>query len=149
MKTRFMTVLALAAILVLPLLSGCANRCANCGQTIKVTVLEGVNFDFDKSVLKPEGKAILEKDVELLKKDKTLDISVEGHCDIMGSDEYNQKLSERRAKVVSDYFVSQGIDAGRMKTIGYGRKQPVVPNDTDANRAKNRRVEVRIIKARP
>ena len=130
-------------------LAGCRQMCKRCGHTIKVTVLEGVNFDFNKATIKPAGKAILDEDVKLLSGDATLDVSIEGHCDIVGSDEYNQKLSEARARSVFDYFVSKGIAANRMKTVGYGRSRPIVPNDTEANRAKNRRVEINIIKARP
>lgn len=129
--------------------AGCHQMCARCGETVKVTVLEGVHFDFDKYVIKPEGKADLDKDIELLKRDKTLDISVEGHCDIKGSDEYNQKLSEKRAKAVYDYFANGSIDASRMKMVGWGRTKPLVPNTSESGRAKNRRVEVLIIKARP
>lgn len=149
MKARFLYVVLLIAALSLIFAFGCAARCANCGKVVKVTVLDGILFDFNKAVIKPEGKTILDKDIALLKKDDKLNISVEGHCDIVGSDEYNQILSEKRAKVVYDYFLSQGIDAKRMATVGFGRKKPVAPNDTEANRAKNRRVEVNIIKARP
>lgn len=148
MKRKYLAVF-FSAVLLPALFTGCANRCANCGKVIKVTVLEGVHFDFNKATIKPEGKTILDKDAELLKTDKTLDISVEGHCDIIGSDEYNQKLSEKRAKAVFDYFAKNGVDQARMKATGFGRKNPIVPNDSDANRAKNRRVEIKIIKARP
>jgi OOP family OmpA-OmpF porin len=132
-----------------PFASGCTGaRCADCGKTVKIDRLEGVHFDFDKALIKPEGKKILDEDVALLGRDKTLDISVEGHCDIVGSDAYNQKLSERRAQVVYDYFLKKGVAADRMRTVGYGRAKPLVANDTPANRAKNRRVEIHIIKAR-
>lgn len=123
-------------------------RCADCGKTIKIDRLEGVHFDFDKYVIKKAGKKILDEDVALLDQNKTLDISIEGHCDIVGSDAYNQRLSERRAATVYDYFLKKGVSAKRMRTIGYGRTKPLVPNDTPANRAKNRRVEIHIIKAR-
>lgn len=139
-------VVALAANLAV---AGCQQMCRRCGHVVKVDVLEGIHFDFNKYMIKPEGRIILDKDVLLLKKDKTLDISIEGHCDIVGSDEYNQQLSERRAKTVYDYFASNGIDPSRMKTVGWGRTRPVVPNTTEANRARNRRVEIVIIKARP
>ncbi|MFH1830492.1 MAG: OmpA family protein [Pseudomonadota bacterium] len=136
-------------VLLAPLSVSCTGaRCADCGKTIKIDTLEGVHFDFDKYVVKPAGKKILDEDVALLSKDKTLDISIEGHCDIVGSDAYNQNLSERRANAVYKYFLTKGISADRMRTIGYGRTKPLVPNDTAANRAKNRRVEIHIIKAR-
>lgn len=148
---RRLNLAALAALVIaVPLFfAACTGaRCEHCGETVKVTTLDGVLFDFDKSEVKPEGKKILDKDIELLKKDKTLNVSVEGHCDIVGSDEYNQILSERRAKTVANYISSSGIAANRLSTVGYGRKKPVAPNDTPANRAKNRRVELHIIKAR-
>ena len=135
--------------IVLPAVSGCTGaRCANCGKTIKIDRLEGVHFDFNKYQVKPAGKTILDEDVALLKRDSTLDISIEGHCDIVGTDAYNQKLSEKRANAVYDYFLKNGIPADRMRTVGYGRSRPIVPNDTAANRAKNRRVEIHVIKAR-
>jgi OOP family OmpA-OmpF porin len=136
-------------VLILPFATGCSGaRCENCGKTIKIDTLSGVQFDFDKFTIKPAGKVILDEDVALLKKDKTLDISIEGHCDIVGSDAYNNMLSEKRAQAVYNYFLSQGIPADRMRTVGYGRSRPLVPNDTPANRAKNRRVEIHVIKAR-
>ena len=92
---------------------------------------------------------MLDEDVALLEKNKSLDISIEGHCDIVGSDSYNNRLSEKRAKAVYSYFLGQGIPTERMRTVGYGRTKPLVPNDTPANRARNRRVEIHVIKARP
>lgn len=148
MRNRKILVVIIALVLAIPFAFGCAARCKDCGMTVKVTVLDGINFDFNKYAITPSGKTILEKDVALLKKNKSLDVSIEGHCDIAGPDNYNQMLSERRAKVVYDYFLSQGIAADRMRTLGWGRKKPLVPNDTKANRAKNRRVEINIIKAR-
>jgi OmpA-OmpF porin, OOP family len=149
MKKRLVIwMLAIVAIAALPAVVGCSKRCENCGKTVKVDTLTGIHFDFNKAIIKPEGKKVLDVDIDLIKKDKTLDISIEGHCDIVGSDEYNQQLSERRAKVVYDYFAANGIPTERMRTVGFGRKKPIVPNDSEANRAKNRRVEIRIIKAR-
>ena len=150
-RLRFIpAVLVIAVVATLALFGqGCTGaRCANCGKTVKTIVLNGVNFDFNKYEIRPEGKALLDKDLTNLKQDKSLDISIEGHCDIVGNDEYNQKLSERRARVVYDYFLANGIEAARMRTVGYGRTKPIVPNDTAENRAKNRRVEINIIKAR-
>ena len=138
------TLITAAALLVLVAaaftLAGCRQMCKRCGHTVKVTVLEGVNFDFNKATLKPAGKAILDNDVKLLADDKTLDVAIEGHCDIVGSDEYNQKLSEARAKAVMDFLVGKGVDAGRLAAKGYGMDKPIAPNTTDEGRAKNRRV---------
>ena len=149
MIRRFTIVVMIALALAAPSLAGCRKMCERCGHVVMTTVLEGINFEFNKATIKPEGKAILDKNVAVLSDDKTLDVSIEGHCDIIGSDEYNQKLSEARARSVYDYFLSKGIDASRMRTVGYGRSRPIVPNDSEANRAKNRRVEINIIKARP
>jgi OmpA-OmpF porin, OOP family len=139
----------LAVLFALPLFSACNGaRCEHCGETVKIDKLEGVHFDFNKATIKPEGKQILDKDITMMKKDKTLDVSIEGHCDYIGNDAYNQKLSEKRAKSVLDYFAQNGIDTSRMRTVGYGRSKPIAPNNTEEGRAKNRRVELHIIKAR-
>ena len=135
------------AVLGLFVLSqGCTGeRCKNCETVVHKTVLEGVNFAFNKADLLPIAKPILDKDVTMLKNDLSLKVRVEGHCDIRGSDAYNQKLSERRAKTVYHYFASKGIDKSRMSTIGYGRSKPLVPNTSEENMYKNRRVEIKII----
>ncbi len=126
--------------------SGCAGRCVDCPHVVKTVILEGVNFAFDKADLLPIAYPILEEDVRMLKANPELRVSIEGHCDIRGSDAYNQRLSERRSKSVFDYFVSQGIAPHRMSAIGYGRSRPLVPNTSEENMYKNRRVEVKIIK---
>jgi OOP family OmpA-OmpF porin len=71
-------------------------------------------------------------------------VEVAGHTDSVGSDAYNQKLSEGRAKAVVDYFVSQGVPADRLKAVGYGKTKPVASNKTEEGRAQNRRVELQI-----
>lgn len=138
------------AILVITLFAlgqGCTGaRCEKCGEkVVHLTVLEGVNFAFDKADLLPVAYPILDKDVTALKNDPKLNVRIEGHCDIRGSDEYNQKLSERRAKTVLNYFASKGIDKKRMSAVGFGRSKPLVPNTTEENMYKNRRVEVKIV----
>nr|HPM41885.1 OmpA family protein [bacterium] len=107
MKRNTLIIACLFAFVAATFTVGCRKMCERCGHVIKVTVLEGVNFDFNKATLKPEGKAILDKDALLLSEDGTLDVSIEGHCDIVGSDEYNQKLSEARARSVFEYFLSK------------------------------------------
>ncbi len=125
---------------------GCSGeRCIECGTVVHKTILEGINFDFDKADLLPSAYPILDKDVKILMNDPKLNVSIEGHCDIRGSDEYNQKLSERRAKSVYNYFVSKGISKKRMRTVGFGRSRPLVPNTSEENMAKNRRVEIKVI----
>lgn len=102
-------------------------------------------FDFDKSVVKPAGKVVLNGLVEKL---KTLSIEViiaVGHTDSVGTDAYNLKLGQRRAEAVKAYLVSQGVPANRIYTDSKGEKQPVADNRTQEGRAKNRRVEVEVV----
>lgn len=124
----------------------CKDWCVKKETVVKVTTLDGIMFDFDKSEIKPAAKPILDNNVQLLKQDAKLSFRIEGHTDSIGSDAYNQRLSEKRAKVVYDYFLSQGIPAGRMSTTGFGKTQPKVSNDTPENRSINRRIEIKIIK---
>ena len=105
-------------------------------------------FDFDKSVLKPEGKAKLD---DLVGKVKDINLEVViavGHTDSVGSDAYNQKLSVRRSEAVKAYLVSKGIEKNRVYTEGKGEKQPVADNKTKEGQAKNRRVEIEVVGTR-
>lgn len=114
----------------------------------KVTFSADAFFDFDKSVLKPEGKAKLD---DLASKVKGINLEVViavGHTDSVGSDAYNQKLSVRRAEAVKAYLVSKGIEKNRVYTEGKGEKQPVADNKTAEGRAKNRRVEIEVVGTR-
>ncbi|MDR2325453.1 MAG: OmpA family protein [Acidovorax sp.] len=114
----------------------------------KVTFAADAFFDFDKAVLKPEGKAKLD-DVAGKVKDINLEVVIAvGHTDSVGSDAYNQKLSVRRAEAVKAYLVSKGIAKDRVYTEGKGKKQPVADNKTAAGRAKNRRVEIEVVGTR-
>ena len=111
----------------------------------KVTYAADAFFDFDKSVLKPEGKAKLD---DLVSKVKGINLEViiaVGHTDSVGSDAYNQKLSVRRSEAVKAYLVSKGIEKNRVYTEGKGEKQPVADNKTKEGRAKNRRVEIEVV----
>ena len=108
----------------------------------KIAELKSAHFDFNKAILKPEGKSELDHAAEALKAEPALKATIEGHTDSVGSDAYNMKLSERRANAARDYLVSQGIDAGRITTQGFGESKPVASNDTEEGRAQNRRVEV-------
>ena len=114
----------------------------------KVTYAADAFFDFDKSVIKPEGKAKLD---DLVGKVKAINLEViiaVGHTDSVGSDAYNQKLSLRRSQAVKAYLVSKGIDKTRIYTEGKGEKQPVADNKTKEGRAKNRRVEIEVVGSR-
>jgi outer membrane protein OmpA-like peptidoglycan-associated protein len=104
-----------------------------------------VHFDFDKSTLKPEGMAVLNQAAALLQKHERVVVEVAGHTDSMGSDEYNQGLSERRANAVKDYLLSKGVKASRLSARGYGESRPVASNDTEEGRAENRRVELIVL----
>ncbi len=114
----------------------------------KVTFAADAFFDFDKSVLKPAGKAKL---TDLVAKIKGINLEViiaVGHTDSIGTDAYNQKLSVRRAEAVKAFLVSQGIEKNRIYTEGKGEKQPVADNKTKEGRAKNRRVEIEVVGTR-
>ena len=114
----------------------------------KVTYAADAFFDFDKAVLKPEGKAKLD---DLVSKVKGINLEViiaVGHTDSVGSDAYNQKLSVRRSEAVKAYLVSKGIEKNRVYTEGKGEKQPVADNKTKEGRAKNRRVEIEVVGTR-
>jgi OOP family OmpA-OmpF porin len=114
----------------------------------KVTYAADAFFDFDKAVLKPEGKAKLD---DLVSKVKGINLEVViavGHTDSVGGDSYNQKLSVKRSEAVKAYLVSKGIEKNRVYTEGKGEKQPVADNKTVEGRAKNRRVEIEVVGTR-
>jgi len=111
----------------------------------KVTFAADAFFDFDKAVLKPEGKAKLDEVVTKLDSINLEVIIAVGHTDSVGSDSYNEKLSVRRAEAVKAYLVGKGIEKNRVYTEGKGKKQPVAENKTAAGRAKNRRVEIEFV----
>ena len=114
----------------------------------KVTYAADAFFDFDKAVLKPEGKAKLD---DLVAKVKGINLEViiaVGHTDAVGADGYNQKLSVKRSEAVKAYLVSKGIEKNRVYTEGKGEKQPVADNKTKDGRAKNRRVEIEVVGTR-
>lgn len=116
--------------------------------TEKVTFAADVFFDFDKAVLKPEGKAKLDDLAAKLKATALEVIIAIGHTDAIGSSEYNQKLSVRRAEAVKAYLVSKGIEPNRVYTEGKGKSQPIADNRTAEGRAKNRRVEIEVVGTR-
>ena len=114
----------------------------------KITYSAETLFDFDKSVLKPEGRRVLD---ELVEKVQGINLEVMvaiGHTDSIGSEAYNQRLSERRANAVRAYLTSKGIENARIATEGKGELQPVASNKTKAGRAQNRRVEIEVVGTR-
>jgi OOP family OmpA-OmpF porin len=114
----------------------------------KVTFAADAFFDFDKSVLKPEGRSKLDELVRRIA-DVNLEVVIAvGHTDSVGTDAYNQRLSVRRAEAVKAYLVSKGVERNRVYTEGKGESQPVADNKTAEGRAKNRRVEIEVVGTR-
>ncbi|MFL6657990.1 MAG: OmpA family protein [Massilia sp.] len=114
----------------------------------KVSFAAEALFDFNKSVVKPEGKAALDDLLNKLQGMNTEVMVTVGHADSIGSDKYNLKLSQKRAEAVKAYIVSKGVDASRVYTEGKGESQPVADNKTAEGRAKNRRVTVEVVGTR-
>ncbi len=113
------------------------------GLTVR---LKNIYFDFDKTSLKKESFVELNKVVDFLKGNLTVEIEIAGHTDSRGADEYNLNLSQGRSQAVVDYIASQGIDSSRLTAQGYGETKPIETNDTDEGRANNRRVEFTVVK---
>ncbi|MES2901639.1 MAG: OmpA family protein [Pseudomonadota bacterium] len=114
----------------------------------KVSFSADAFFDFDKAVLKPEGKAKLD-DLSMKLQGINLEVIIAvGHTDSIGTDAYNEKLAMRRANAVKAYLQAKGIEASRIYTEGKGEKQPVADNKTSAGRAQNRRVEIEVVGTR-
>lgn len=113
------------------------------GEKVFVALPSGILFDVGKDTLKPGAKDSLSKAAVTLKSSET-NIIIQGHTDSSGSDAINQPLSERRASHVRDFLATNGVPASRMTAIGYGSSRPAVPNDTEANRTLNRRVQLEI-----
>lgn len=114
-------------------------------QEILAVALEGIQFETSKDVLKNESYPILDRVVAIMEKHPEYNMAIEGHTDSSGDDAMNLDLSKRRAKRAMDYLISKGIDANRLSSEGFGETQPVASNDTKEGRAKNRRVEFRIV----
>ena len=114
----------------------------------KVTYAADAFFDFDKSVLKPEGKAKLDDLVGKLKGISLEVIIAVGHTDSVGTDAYNQKLSVHRSEAVKAYLVSKGVEKNRIYTEGKGESSPIADNKTKEGQAKNRRVEIEVVGTR-
>ncbi len=107
-----------------------------------ITIQAEALFDFDKSVLKPAGKKSIDDAVAKMAGVDVEIVIATGHTDSVGTDAYNQKLSERRATSVKEYMVSKGVAAAKITTLGKGETQPVATNKTAEGRAKNRRVDI-------
>ncbi|HMG92862.1 MAG TPA: OmpA family protein [Chryseolinea sp.] len=114
------------------------------GEGIIITFDSGLLFELDSYQLQQATKSNLDQLAKTLNKYDDTDILIEGHTDSSGEDDYNQKLSEKRAREVENYLASQQVKGSRIRTEGYGEKQPLTSNETSAGRSSNRRVEVAI-----
>ena len=114
------------------------------GEGIQVTFASGLLFDFDSDVVRSEARTNLRNLATSLDKYPGSELLIVGHTDSVGTDAYNLTLSERRAQAAAAYLAAQGVDRARLSSRGLGETEPVAPNDSDAGRSKNRRVEVAI-----
>jgi outer membrane protein OmpA-like peptidoglycan-associated protein len=114
------------------------------GEGIQVTFESGLLYDFDSDRVKSTAQANLRNLAASLKEYPNSSLLIVGHTDAQGSDDYNMQLSQRRASAAAQYLVMQGVDAGRLRTLGLGETEPKAPNDSESNMSLNRRVEVAI-----
>lgn len=103
---------------------------------------ENIRFAFDSSVLSDQARQILNRNAEYLSTNPTVTVTVEGHCDERGTNDYNMALGERRARSVKDFFVSMGIGADRLNTVSYGEERPIAPGRDEVSWTKNRRAQL-------
>jgi len=101
--------------------------------------LEDIYFEFDSSALTPEAMTVLERKAEWLINNPDVRVTIEGHCDERGTNEYNIALGDRRAEAAKAFLVDLGVPAGNLTSISYGEERPVDPGDSEEARAKNRR----------
>ncbi|MCS7000707.1 MAG: OmpA family protein [Bacteroidota bacterium] len=114
-------------------------------DTVGTIVFLPIEFDYDRASLRPESLPLVERIADAMKAHPSLKIEVRGHTDDRGSEEYNLRLSQRRAEAVVEALVQMGIERSRLRAIGFGESRPLVPNTSDENRARNRRTEFVII----
>ena len=110
----------------------------------RTIILDDVLFDFDKSNIKPEAGAILDRLVAFMKQNRDKKAALSGHTDSIGTEAYNKKLSERRVNSVKNYVVKKGVESSRVSGQGFGESKPIADNKTKEGRAKNRRVEIKV-----
>jgi OmpA-OmpF porin, OOP family len=134
--------LALATLVAL-VATGCTKRTRVAARPrTKVDALSGTHFAYDKDTLTPQGRAKVRNLAATLNQHGKRRIEVNGYTDAMGTEEHNQRLSERRAYTVMQALVEDGVAAGRVRVHGYGEANPVASNATAEGRAQNRRVEI-------
>jgi outer membrane protein OmpA-like peptidoglycan-associated protein len=124
--------------------AGTGIEVARNGEEIAIKLPSGISFDTNQAILRPDMRPALDQVAQTLASYQSTFIDVTGHTDSTGSDAINQPLSERRANAVADFLQYQGVQRARMVTRGYGAQFPLASNDTDAGRAQNRRVEIRL-----
>lgn len=115
------------------------------GDDLLLNIPSGINFAYNSANVQPQFRATLDKVAGVLADYRETYVDVYGHTDSTGSDAYNQDLSERRATSVADYLSSHGVQGARIATRGFGETQPIASNETEAGRAENRRVEIKIV----
>jgi OOP family OmpA-OmpF porin len=109
-------------------------------------VLPGVSFGHDKATLSSDAAVVIDREVvPVMKEEADLTVKIEGFTDSSGAEAYNQRLSEQRAQTVRDHLEAAGIDSSRIEVVGMGESQPIASNDTAEGRAKNRRVEIKVL----
>jgi outer membrane protein OmpA-like peptidoglycan-associated protein len=115
------------------------------GDELVLRMPDGITFAYDRADIQPQFRSTLDQVARTLDEFQSTAIDVYGHTDSTGSDTYNQGLSERRAQSVANYLSAQGVDRVRLATRGFGESQPIADNSSEAGRAANRRVELRIV----
>jgi outer membrane protein OmpA-like peptidoglycan-associated protein len=118
---------------------------ARIGEGIAVTFASGLLYDFDSDVVRAEAAQNLRNLSASLVKYPNTDLLIVGHTDAVGTSEYNQALSQRRATAAANYLASQGVNAARLRAVGRGETEPLATNDTEAGRQANRRVQIAIV----
>lgn len=115
------------------------------GDVIKLNLPDGVTFDFNRADLKSQFYPALDQVASTMAEYNQTIVEVSGHTDSVGSDDYNQHLSEQRANAVANYLSGRGLMRERFEVVGMGERYPVADNNSDDGRAKNRRVEIRVV----
>lgn len=115
------------------------------GDELVLDMPSGITFDFDSSTVRPEFRETLNEVSDTLRRYEQTYVDVYGHTDSVGSDAYNQTLSERRAGAVASYLTSRGVQSARLATRGFGESEPIASNETEEGRAENRRVEIKLV----
>ncbi len=115
------------------------------GDDLFLNMPSGITFDFDSATVRPEFRRTLDQVADTLGRYEQTYVDVYGHTDSVGSDAYNQTLSERRAGAVASYLTSRGVQSARLATRGFGESEPIASNETEEGRAENRRVEIKLV----